>query len=319
MPARITPSETHPSSWSGSFATIRDLEILHAVIEVKKTTTAAAQLGISQPAVSRALAQMEARSGRILFRREGMLLAPTADALALYEETKTIFTVLARLRTFTWSQASTKPLRVAAPPTIAHCLLESLIARFLEGSPLASISLEIATTPAVLELVADHRADLALADVISPASALPRVPFRAGSFVCAVHEGHALAANASVKMQDLHELDMVLLVKRNPVRALIDRLCTKAGVKPRVRVETANALSAVRLAAEGVGATLVNPFPVAHGPATGVRFIPFEPALRFETAFFLPTEGPVQAETQRFLEFVRAHLPPDDALSQTVG
>ena len=77
--------------------TLRELEVFRSVIRCGKTTAAARQLGISQPAVSRALAQLEARKGEMLFRRDGNRLVPTAEALALDRELEPMFEVLARL------------------------------------------------------------------------------------------------------------------------------------------------------------------------------------------------------------------------------
>jgi DNA-binding transcriptional LysR family regulator len=302
------PPQTPPTAWSGSFATVRDLEILHAVIETGKTTAAAARLGISQPAVSRTLAQLEARSGRKLFRRSGQSLAPTADALALYEETKPIFDSLARLRDFQWSEGATAQLRIAAPPTIAHCLLEPLIGDFIRQGEKIRISLEITTTPAVLELVADHRADIGIADVTT-ASNLKRTPLRKSHFVCVIPQDHPLAAKERISITDLHDQPLVMLVKRNPARMLVDRMCTKAGVKPRILVETSNALSAVRMTAQGVGISLVNPFPVVISPPDGVVFRAFESEIAFETAFFHAADKTPSSSAQRFVEFVRGQLP----------
>lgn len=308
----MLPKKTHqdlqPSAWSGSFASVRDLEILHTVIQERKTTAAASKLGISQPAVSRTLAHLEARSGRVLFRREGLYLAPTADALALYEATRPIFDALAELRDFKWAEGGAQALRIAAPPTIAHCLLEPIIAKFLAQAPSAKITLEIATTPAVLELISDQRVDIGMADVAAPASIFHRIPLHSSSLVCAVREDHPLAGASHVRAQDLHEQPMVLLVKRNPARALIDRFCTKAGVRLNVVIETSNALSALRLAASGAGATLINPFPAALAPVSGMRFIPFEPTISFETAFFQTADTAASSTVQRFVEFTREQI-----------
>ena len=109
------------AAWSGSWATLRDLEVFQAVIEERKTTAAAQRLGISQPAVSRALASMEQKSKRSLFRHQGTRLVPTADAMALYEEIQPIFHALAQLSHFDWTQQKPASLRIACPPTMAHC------------------------------------------------------------------------------------------------------------------------------------------------------------------------------------------------------
>ena len=50
---------------------LRELEVLQAMIATRKTVAAAQMLGISQPAVSRALAALEADVGCALFARQG--------------------------------------------------------------------------------------------------------------------------------------------------------------------------------------------------------------------------------------------------------
>ena len=67
-----------PASTSGRRPpSLRELEVLQAMIATRKTVAAAQMLGISQPAVSRALAALEAHVGRPLFAREGGRLVPT--------------------------------------------------------------------------------------------------------------------------------------------------------------------------------------------------------------------------------------------------
>src|SRR5438034_6023673 len=152
--------------WSGGWATIRDLEVFKAVIECGTATMAASQLGISQPAVSRTLSQLEERSGRALFTRAGPSLAATADGLALYEETRLIFEGLERVRGLEWGgHGGDKQLRVAATPTMAQCWLNRVAAQFLLDHFGTKLTLEIVTTPQILEFVADRQVDLGIASV----------------------------------------------------------------------------------------------------------------------------------------------------------
>lgn len=289
------------------FASLRDLEVLHAVIEERQATAAARRLGISQPAVSRTLTLLEERVGRELVRRKGMNLAPTADGLALYEETKPIFKSLTRLEDFSWGQDTATPLRLAAPQTIAHCLLEPLLGSFIRKTGIV-VSLEIATTPVVLELVADRRVDLAIADVVNPSSSLSRVPLRRSTFVCAMPTNHPLALKQSVSVEDLQDVPLILLLKRNPARAMIDRVFAKAGLRPLVAMETANALSAVNLVAQGVGLTLLNPFPISLNTTQNVAYRPFEPEISSDTAFFHPVDIPLTSSARRFIEVIEESL-----------
>src|SRR5271166_4688206 len=78
-------------SITGVDMTLRQLEILRALIRHRTTVAAAADLALSQPAVSNALKIMEAQAGFVLFHRVNNRLFPSAEALALHEEGETIF------------------------------------------------------------------------------------------------------------------------------------------------------------------------------------------------------------------------------------
>lgn len=68
-----------------------ELEAFDAVMRMGSTSRAAEFLGISQPAVSRAVARL-ARSTRLtLFRQVGGRLVPTPEAIALHEEVERAF------------------------------------------------------------------------------------------------------------------------------------------------------------------------------------------------------------------------------------
>lgn len=305
--------------WSGGWATIRDLEVFQAVIECGTATLAAGRLGISQPAVSRALSQIEERSGRTLFTRAGPALAPTADGLALYEETRVIFAGLERVRALEWGAGrSDQQLRIAATPTMAQSWLDKVTARFLLAHPGCRLTLEIVPTPQILEFVADRQVDLGIASVLAAGSGLKRIPFRRSRFVCAMPRNHALTRLASVKPADLQGVPLIALVRRNDARATMDRLFTKAGVHANVVVETSTSASAMDHVAEGAGVALVNAFPVNLLPGRSVVFKPFEPALVYDTSFFAAPDRVLGSTAQRFIEFARASLPPSDELSEAL-
>lgn len=305
--------------WSGGWATIRDLEVFKAVIECGTATLASAQLGISQPAVSRALSQIEERSGRQLFTRSGPSLTPTGDGLALYEEVQQIFAGLERVRGLEWGkQDNDQHLRIAATPTMAQCGLNRITARFQLEHPGCRITLEIVSTPQILEFVADRQVQLGIASVPATGSGLRRFPFRRSRFVCAMPHDHPLTRLAGIKPADLREVPLIALVRRNDARVTTDRVFTKAGVHPNIVFETSTAASSLDLVAEGAGVALVNAFPVHLLPNPQVTYRPFEPALSYDTAFFTAPDVVLGSIAQRYTEYVRAALPPSDELSEAL-
>ena len=306
------------AAWAGSWATLRDLEILQAVIEEGKTTLAATRLGVSQPSISRTLSQLEQKSGRELFRHEGTALVPTADALALYEAIQPIFTSLDQFKEFEWAQGQTQMLRIAAPPTMAQCFLDTITAQFLKVNPDVAISFDIVTTAEVLELVADQRADVGVVDVTAASTGLRRSVFRRSRMVCALAKDHVLAHKKSISPADLHGEQLILLAKRNPLRPVIDRILAKEGSKPRMVIETSTAISAMAYVAQGLGMTLINPFPASLLLPKGVVLREFSVELPYESSFFTSSSAVSSAVAQRYMEFVRSHQPGKLFMSEAV-
>jgi DNA-binding transcriptional LysR family regulator len=294
-----------------AFATLRDIEVLRAVVAARKTTAAATQLGISQPAVSRAIAQLEERAGRRMFRREGGRLVPTADALTLYAETTPVFDALSRLDHFAWTSKAQEPLRVVAPPTLAHHFMHDIIARYLVEHADEAIALEVTTSNEVFASVADRKADIGIIGTPIVHPSLVSEPFRRSAAVCAMPAGHRLAAKATIAPADLDGEPFIAFARRHASRVIVDRLFVEAGVRPVIRCETATVASAAELVKAGLGLSLLNPFPVALRPDPELVFRPFLPVVPYETAFVFPAGGPPTAAARRLADFARANIASD--------
>ena len=106
-----------------------------AVVDLRSFTQAATSLGVTQPAVSRFLAQTEALAGFALFERTRGRLVPTAKAEALYAETERLFAgaeqvnvLCERLR-----NEQPRPIVLAAVPTLTFALLPAVMRQWQEG------------------------------------------------------------------------------------------------------------------------------------------------------------------------------------------
>ncbi len=73
---------------------LRLLEIFDAVMRRRTTVDAAADLGISQPAVSNAIKALEKQLGLVLFERTRRQLLPTEESRRLLREIEPLFGML---------------------------------------------------------------------------------------------------------------------------------------------------------------------------------------------------------------------------------
>ncbi|MDJ0684626.1 MAG: LysR substrate-binding domain-containing protein [Alphaproteobacteria bacterium] len=284
---------------------LREYEALRAMITAGTTTAAARQLSVSQSAISRAIASLEARNGHLLFVRESGRLEPTAEALRLNEA---IDPILAALAEIDGQDASAEPrdrLKIVAPTTIAHNFLQAKLDSFLSMQPNIFVSLEVCASDALVAGIAEERFDIGVTDHMVQHFAVRRVPFRQSALVCVMPEGCDLSAKDRVTAQDLANRDLVALTKRHIVRTKADQLLASAGAAPRIKIETATAVSALDFVRRGAGVALLNPFPVLSGNAEGVQVRPFLPSVSFQTSFLTPRGKAVSAIARSFMRHTR--------------
>lgn len=292
---------------AGSGVRLRELRVLRAIITTGTTTAAADMLGISQPAVSRALAQLENRLGRVLFAREGGRLLPTPEALGVDAELDILFKVLARIENpDTRAPDPSQPLRIAAPPTIAHRFLPGPIADFARRYPEQTILIDVLSSDVLVTHVAEGRVDIALSDT-EPNHAGVRVePFRAANVVCLMRRDNPLAEKTIIRPEDLDGRAYVAQTRRHSARVAKDRALAAAGVHPIVTIETATVVSAAELVREGLGVALINPFPTALRLDPTLTTRPFEPTITLQTSFLSPADVRHSSAILAFMAMVRA-------------
>lgn len=290
---------------------LREFECLRAIVATGTTIGAARRLGISQSAVSRSLSQLEARFGRSLFVRSSGRIEPTAEALRLNGKLDPIFETLADIEGADWATPDDEPLRLIVPPTLAHHFIISRVASFLKKNPGKQLQLDIQATDVLVAGILDLRYDLGLTSAMIQRSGVHLVPWRRSQVVCAMPEGHPLAEKRVVTPQDLEGVALVEFLRRLGTRAVTEQLFARAGVHPKQVAETATNMAALELVREGLGVTLINPFPLLSSGIEGITVRPFDAAIFYNTSFVLPSGRPPSQLARQFMAFVKLTTPQD--------
>lgn len=302
---------------SGNRHRLRELEALRALITTGTTVGAARRLGISQSAVSRALAQLEARVGRALFVRSSGRIMPTAEGLKLNERLDPLFETLAEIEGTDWAGQDDEPLRLIVPPTLAHHFVISRVASFLRRNPGRRVQLDIQATDVLVSGILDLRYDLGLTSAMIQRAGVNIVPWRSSKVVCAMPTSHPLTAQRIVRPEDLEGVEMIEFLRRLGTRSITEQIFARAGVKPRTVAETATNMAALELVREGLGVAVLNPFPLLVDGFHGVEIRPFDAPIVYRTSFVLPAGRPATEVARQFMRFVKL-TTPQDALSEAI-
>jgi DNA-binding transcriptional LysR family regulator len=287
---------------------IRNLDLLRLVIETRSVTETASRLRMSQPAVSKAVRQIEEQLGFALFVRERGRLVPTVDAQALLPEiirTSAAVSVLNRLA------EDLQGLRagivtLAAAPVLGNTLGIAAIARLRALHPGVDVVMQTMLNHQVVEAVADHRADLGLALRPVDDGYTQARDICTADLVCIVPAHHKLAASEVIGPAELAGHPMISFSRHQPIGALIEDAFRAAGVPWRIAVEVTQSVTACALVEAGAGMTIVDGFTLIAALPPGLAARPFRPSLPIAARLLVPVDRPVSRHAEAFIQILDA-------------
>lgn len=286
------------------------LETYATILATGSTQAAALQLGLTQPAVSRRLAQFEDSLGVSLFRREKARLIPTRESLMLHGQLQGLLEntrrLAARAEELHSGNSPEIALRVAFPASLALRMVPQIVSRFLDTHDRVRIELHTGPYDTIERMLMDARAEIGFLRVPVNHAGLLLTPVITTDTVCVMPRGHPLASKARIEVDDLRNVPMILLARMRAPRRRIDDLFLSRGVRPNVRIEAHSVSSACALSAQGLGVTLVNRLMAMDFADMTVEMRPFHPKITHHFAFATAERTPAGATASAFIESASA-------------
>ena len=237
---------------------MRQLRAFLAVASHRHFRRAADALHLTQPAVSRLIADLEAELDVRLFDRSTREVVPTEAGRYLEQAASRVLDeldgVLAQVRT--QSDPLRGRVRLAAVPTLAAGLVPGCIALCATTHPAIEIILRDQSQAQVLDAVRGGEVDFGL--TVEPATpeafdveTILRDPFRV---VC--RADHPFATKRHVAWKALEHEPLILLDHASGSRRLIDTAFASRGIPIRVALEVGHPHTAFRMVEAGLGVTV---------------------------------------------------------------
>lgn len=289
---------------------LRQVEIFVAIMERGSLTEAARSIGVTQPAVSAALARLERHVGFALFRREGRQVVPTAEALLLHGEAMRALAGVSLLdeAAAAISAAQRGHLTLASNPGPGIAWLPRIVAGFRADRPDVTVRFLTRSSREVRDLVAARAFDLGIAEPPFDRgdAVLRRYRFAA---VAVLPAAHPLCAHEAITPCLLDAQDFVAMLPGHGTTPALARAFEDAGAQWRVVAECEFFATAIGLAAHGAGVCVVDPISAAEaaGPAVAIR--PFRPVIPYEVAVLRPARG-MSRLAEQFAAAVDRHVAP---------
>ncbi|KNY24702.1 hypothetical protein AKJ13_00475 [Methylobacterium sp. ARG-1] len=288
---------------------LRLLSIFSALMGGATTKEAAEGLGISQPAVSNGIKQLETMLGVNLFERLHRRLEPTEEAFQLYAEIQPVFSIVRgfEARAKAMRLGVSGRLRILSTPPLGHSVAAKALSAFLQSRPDVTVSYDVRRLESVVDAVHNGTVDVGLGLGFDAHQTLNIEVLAWVDLVCLVPADHPLAEAEAISVQDLKDHDHIGLDAESPLGNTIRTIFIRERVDYAPRVEVRYCATAAVLS-EAVGvATIVDPFTALGIPPSQVAR-PLIPACTIPVALMYRAGVPRPALVSAYVNEVRKML-----------
>ncbi|WP_178024259.1 LysR family transcriptional regulator [uncultured Paenibacillus sp.] len=248
------------------------LKYFQTVARMEHMTKAARSLHISQPALSKMIAALEAELGTELFRRERKTIRLNEQGRMFLQHVDLALEALEdgeqRLRDTNGSASTMVTLDVR----VSSHLLPGLLAAFRTENPNAQFNLLQHATPL------DNRTnfDLCLSDGAVPPPGTEAISLLEEDILAAVPADHPLAHRERIRLSELREDSFIMLPSGKSLRETTDAFCRLAGFTPRIRFESDDPATVRGLIRAGQGVAFLPAITWSGSTGPDVRLLGLE-------------------------------------------
>jgi LysR family nitrogen assimilation transcriptional regulator len=271
---------------------LRSLRYFQVVFELGSHSKAAEALRISQPAISRTVAQLEDELGRPLFTRKAHGVSPTETGRLLFERSQAILRQVentkAEIRGAGIGLSGT--LTLAVPPGAGHFLMPELIQRFRTSCPGAFLKVIAGYSSYIHEWLIRGRVDVACLHGPLLQRGFEVMPLLDEEVFLVGRPDTFPFDRDYAEASDLSRVPLILPGRPNSSRRILEETLSSLGISPLVAMEIDDTSMVRSLLMKGLGFSLLSQGAFLEYVERGeLAALPFQPAMRWPLAMMLST------------------------------
>ncbi len=290
--------------------TLRQIEVIRAIMVTGTLNGAAALLGVSPPGISRLMKHTESALGLSLFQRRHGRYLPSAEARdifsqinAVYDKVEDLSHAIRRL-----GQGDGSELRIASVPSIANVMVPRAIARVRNAFPNLLIDIDILKLEDAIDYLLLGRGEAVAISYSFDHPLLTFAPLAQGRLLCIVPQGHELAAREAVSVADIARYPLIGIDPNDPYGRIMANLFLAHGLGYEVTVRARFGTTVCALVRAGLGVAVIDEFTVADGFHQNLVCLPIREPTEFQTYIAHRKDAELSRYCQHFVASLRSEM-----------
>ncbi|MCO6384663.1 LysR family transcriptional regulator [Oceanicola sp. 502str15] len=246
--------------------TLRQIEVIRAVMMTGTISAAAEMLGVSAPGISRLVKHTEEALDIRLFERKAGLFVPSVEASRVFDHVREVYKGVENLQQAVGSlkRGEEVELAFASAPSVAQFIAARVIRRVRERYASLFIDLNILKIEETVDYLLLERGEFVIMSTPVKNASVENEKIAEGRLVVVLPEGHALAARAEISVRDLTGEALIGIEPRDPYGQIVAEPFRAAGVEVQHAMRGRFAQTVVSLVRHGLGVAVIDEFSVAE-------------------------------------------------------
>lgn len=260
--------------------TLRQIEVIRAVMLRGTIIGAAEYLGVSAPGISRLIKHTEESLNLRLFERRSGMFVPSVEAQAVFDQIRAVYKGVENLQLALESlkKGEDVQLAFASAPSVAQFIAARAIRNIRARFPDLYVDLNILKIEETVDYLLLERGEFVIMSSKIDNPGVENEEIAATSLVCVLPEGHHLADRDEISVHDLVDEPLVGVDPEDPYGALLVKPFEDNGVDVRHSMRGRFAQTVVSLVRHGLGVALIDRFSVAEVYMPGIVRKPLKEA-----------------------------------------
>lgn len=290
--------------------TLRQIEVIRAIMITGTIAGAAKLLNVSAPGISRLMKHTE-RSLRLkLFERRQGRYVPTPEAKDIFEQINGVYrkvddlhSMLARIE-----RGGDVEFKLGSVPSICHVMVPRAIERLRRKHPDLRIDINILKIEEALDYLLLGKGEIVAMSYKLDHPGLDFTPLAMGELLCIVPQSHPLAGYSSISAREIVQHQLIGIDPNDPYGRIMSEIFQRQGLHYEMAIKARFGTTVCSLVRAGLGIAIIDQFTVAHGSMQGIATIPIEEPTRFQTYVAMKNDKALSLYAETFVKLLREEM-----------
>lgn len=290
--------------------TLRQIEVIRAIMITGTIAGAAKLLNVSAPGISRLMKHTERTLRLKLFERKHGRYVPTPEAKDIFEQINGVYrkvddlhSMLARIE-----RGGDVEFKLGSVPSICHVMVPRAIERLRRKHPDLRIDINILKIEEALDYLLLGKGEIVAMSYKLDHPGLDFMPLAMGELLCIVPQGHALAGRASISAREIVRHQLIGIDPNDPYGRIMSEIFEHQHLRYEMAIKARFGTTVCSLVRAGLGIAIIDQFTVAHGSMQGIVTIPIEEPTSFQTYVAMKNDKAPSLYAETFVKLLREEM-----------